>query len=157
MRALAPILAILLFVSPVLAQFWDHYENARVGYEIDVPPDFVGNGESDNGDGQVFYNLDAEQSLTVWGGVLMDGFAEEASLSAQTLAAEGWGVTEQSTTPQWATLAAMRDHRLIYQRMIALCDGQRFAAFRLEFNIRDLSRTEDVLGGLARSFVAVGC
>ncbi len=157
MRALAPVLALLLLASPALAQFWGHYANARFGYEIDVPPDFAGNGESDNGDGQVFYNLGAEQGLTVWGGMLMDGFAGEAGRSAQALTAEGWSVTEQSTTPQWATLAAMRDHRLIYQRMIALCDGVSFAAFRLEFNIRDLSKTDEVLGGLARSFVPTGC
>ncbi len=157
MRIIFSVLALLLFASPALAQYWEHYNNARFGYELDIPPDFVGNGESANGDGQMFYNLAAEQGLTVWGGQLMDTLEAEAGAAVNALGREGWSVTERSSTPQWATLAAMRDHRLIYQRLIALCDGRRFATFRVEFNIRDLSRMDLVMGGLARSFVAKGC
>ena len=78
MRALF-LLALMLIASPALAQFWGHYENARFGYAIDVPPDFVGQGESDNGDGQVFLLLGAEQALTVWGGHLLDTFEQEVA------------------------------------------------------------------------------
>ena len=157
MRILFSILAMLVLVSPTLAQYWGHYSNSRFGYEIDIPPDFVGNGESDNGDGQTFYNLAAEQGLTVWGGEMMNALEAEAGFAADALSRDGWSVTERSSTPQWATLAAMRDHRLVYQRMIALCDGRSFAAFRAEFNISDLARMDPVLSGLARSFVHQGC
>lgn len=147
----------LIFASPALAQFWGHYENARFGYAVDIPPDFVGNGESDDGNGQLFFNLAAEQGLTVWGGDLGGSFEQEATAAASALGNKGWAITEQSTTADWATLAALRDHRLIYQRMIRLCDGASVAAFRAEFNIRDAGAMEAVLGGLARSFVPVGC
>ena len=43
----------LLMVMPLPA-FAADYVNARYGYSIDVPDGFAGQGESDNGDGQVF-------------------------------------------------------------------------------------------------------
>lgn len=156
MRLAALVLAILL-AAPALAQGWGHYANARFGYGIDVPPGFVGHGESDNGDGQGFSRIEAEQTLLVWGGMLPGSF--EAAF-AERLASEqgdGWSVTEQVQVPQWAWFAAQRDHRLVYQRLIPLCDGASYAAFRIEHSIRDLNQVVPVLEGLARSFVAEGC
>lgn len=157
MRALLLTLALLFSAAPALAQYWGHYANARFGYEIDIPPGFEGNGESDNGDGQIFYDLAGEQGLTVWGGHLPDGFEQAVADALAAAQADNLMVTDQSSTPQWASFSAQRDHRLVLQRMIALCDGASYAAFRIEFNIRDLGRMDDVVRGLARSFVPVGC
>ena len=156
MRALL-LLALLLAASPALAQFWGHYENARFGYQIDVPPDFVGRGESDNGDGQVFLRLGAEQVLTVWGGHLLGTFEEEAADRIASASAENWGVSYQASTPQWAVFSGQRDHRIVYQRMIVICDGTSYAAYRMEYKIRDLAAMDAVIEGLNRSFAAVGC
>lgn len=156
MRALLA-LTLFLLASPALAQFWGHYENARFGYQIDVPPDFVGQGESDNGDGQVFLRLDAEQVLTVWGGHLLDTFEQEAAERIASAGDDNWGITYQASTPQWAVFSGQRDHRIVYQRMIALCGGTSYAAYRVEHNIRDLAAMDAVIEGLNRSFVAVGC
>ena len=112
MRALL-VLALMLIASPALAQFWGHHENARFGYAIDVPPDFVGQGESDNGDGQAFLRLGAEQVLTVWGGHLLDTFEEEAAERIASASAENWGVSYQASTPQWAMFSGQRDHRIV--------------------------------------------
>jgi hypothetical protein len=43
------------------------YVNARFGYRIFYPDDFTPQGESDNGDGQVFTGRD-DAELRVWGG-----------------------------------------------------------------------------------------
>ncbi len=43
------------------------YINARFGYRIAYPADFTPQGESDNGDGQVFTGRD-DAELRVWGG-----------------------------------------------------------------------------------------
>ncbi len=43
------------------------YINARFGYRIAYPADFTPQGESDNGDGQVFTGGD-DAELRVWGG-----------------------------------------------------------------------------------------
>lgn len=156
MRLILLLLAFLV-ASPAYGQYWDYYENARFGYGIDVPPDYVGNGESDNGDGQMFYNLEAEQGLTVWGGQMAGSLQAEATLVAETLAGQGWTITENASTPQWSMLAAMRDHRVLVQRSILLCDGASYAAFRAEFNIRDQNAMSGVLQGVSRSFAPIGC
>ena len=156
MRALF-LLALMLIASPALAQFWGHYENARFGYAIDVPPDFVGQGESDNGDGQVFLLLGAEQALTVWGGHLLDTFEQEVADRVASASGENWGVSYQVSTPQWAVFSGQRDHRIVYQRMITLCGGTRYAAYRIEYNIRDLAAMDAVIEGLNRSLVASTC
>ncbi|NMA99485.1 MAG: hypothetical protein GX970_15510 [Phyllobacteriaceae bacterium] len=151
------LVALLLLPAPALAQFWSHYSNDLFRYEIDIPPGFEGNGETAGGEGQWFYNLEAEQGLTIWGARFPGSFERSIIDGAAAIRSEGWAITEQSSTPEWATLAAMRDHRLIFQRSILLCDRKSYAAFRAEFNIRDLGKMGDILGGLSRSFVPKGC
>lgn len=153
----ALLLLALLVTSPAHGQYWDYYENARFGYGIDVPPGYSGNGESDNGDGQMFYDLVAEQGLTVWGGQLTDSLQAEAMRVAETFASQGWTITESTSTPQWSMLAAMRNQRVLVQRSILLCDGASYAAFRAEFNIRDQNAMSSVLHGVSRSFAPIGC
>ncbi|MGY2837489.1 hypothetical protein [Thermostichus sp. OS-CIW-29] len=52
---------------PVAQAGFRPYLNARFGYRIDYPADFIPQGESDNGDGQVFLGQDGAE-LRVWGG-----------------------------------------------------------------------------------------
>ncbi|MBJ3784840.1 hypothetical protein [Devosia sediminis] len=156
MRIFALVIAVF-FASPALAQYWGHYANERFGYEIDVPPGFEGSGESDNGDGQVFYRLEAEQQLTVWGGHLLEGFEAEAAQRQDRASQDNWGISYQASTPQWAVFSGQRDHRVLYQRMIALCDGASYAGYALEYNVRDLAATDAVIDGLNRSLAASDC
>lgn len=52
----------------VLAQSgFQPYINVRFGYRLDYPADFVPQGESDSGDGQVFIGKEGAE-LRVWGG-----------------------------------------------------------------------------------------
>ncbi|WP_140048846.1 hypothetical protein [Devosia lucknowensis] len=151
------ILFLLVFTTPALAQYWGHYTNARFGYAIDVPPDFEGNGEASDGAGQAFYRTEAEQSLEAWGGPMDTGLDALAQSLAADNAALGWGITMQTSTPQWATLSGLRDRRSFFQRLIVLCDGKSYASMRVDFPTADLNAVEPVLQGLARSFVAEGC
>ncbi len=116
-----------------------------------MPPRFVGQGESDNGDGQLYYNLGSEQGLAVWGGHLLDSFEQEVADRLAHASAEDWGISYQASTPHWASFSGQRDHRIFYQRMIALCDGASYAAFRLEHNIADLAQMQVVVEGQLRS------
>ena len=61
---------LLLLPAPAMAADWRHYVNARYGYGVDVPPGFVAQGESENGDGQVFKTPTA--TLTVFGGNILE-------------------------------------------------------------------------------------
>ncbi|WIJ24636.1 hypothetical protein [Devosia sp. RR2S18] len=146
-----------MFCIPALAQFWDHYANARFGYSIDVPPGYSGTGESANGDGQSFEDPGRMQTLLVWGGQLHDGLDAEVANAMRSAAETGWAITYQVATPEWAAFSASKDQRLQQQRLIRLCDGASYAAFRIEYAQEDVPNMESTVAGLVRSLRPEGC
>lgn len=65
---LACLLAGLSLENGISAQLgFQLYINARFGYRIDYPADFIPQGEADNSDGQVFIGKDGAE-LRAWGG-----------------------------------------------------------------------------------------
>jgi hypothetical protein len=153
MRALICFLAIV-FAVPVLATDWGQYDNARFGYTIDVPPGFEWGKEADNGDGRAFRG--GATKLLVWGGNITEDSFEGAVAAAKGFAeADGWGISYEATTPSWASFSGAQGKRILYQRMIALCDGA-YAAFRLEYSAVELGELEPVVERLVQSLKG-GC
>jgi hypothetical protein len=148
--------ALLLFAAwPAQAQDWERYENLRFGYAIDVPAAFVGEGESQSGDGQVFRTEDGTASLHVWGGHVIDESFEVAMQAAIDYAGEdGWALAEQVVTPSWASYSGTRNGLMLHARVIALCGGSQFAAFALEYPERDVDRMGAVAERLTTSLAA---
>jgi hypothetical protein len=145
-----------LATLPALAQNGERYDNPRFGYSVSVPPGFVGQGESDNGDGQAFALPGRAITLNVWGGWLSDFDSEVASRIAQD-AADGWNQTYQAVTPRWASWSATAGGQILYQRLIALCDGQSYAAFRVEYGPRDRAEMDPVVEQLVASLRSDAC
>jgi hypothetical protein len=157
MRAFLLAILLLLIAGPALAQDWGRYGNARFGYAIDVPPEFVGEGESQSGDGQVFRSESGTASLHVWGGHILEGSFEAAMQAAIDYAGEdGWRLGEQIVTPSWASYSGTRNALMLHSRVIALCGGSQFAAFALEYPERELRRMDAVLERLVASLAATG-
>jgi len=150
MRAVALILFALL-TTPALAQGWQTYGNARFGYLIDIPPAFSGLGESDNGDGQAFAADGKPIDLLVWGGYTLEGFDAETAQRMRWDEDEAWNITYQATTPGWASWSAIKGSRILYQRMVLLCDGSSYAAFRAEYSVTDSADMDPVIERLVRS------
>ncbi|WP_052726372.1 hypothetical protein [Devosia epidermidihirudinis] len=151
-------LVLALFATPGFAQGWEPYGNARFGYIIDVPPGFVGSGESDNGDGQSFYNAKGAQGLLVWGGNLLEDFDTAVTSAMDYAVAEnGYNVTYQATTPRWASFSGLNGSRILYQRMILLCDGTSYAAFRVEYSTINAADMKPVVEQLVTSLRDAGC
>ena len=148
------LLALLLLIPlPAFAADWGHYTNTRFGYAVDVPPRFVAQGESDNGDGQVFKTPTAV--LTVFGGNVMEtDFEAEVAQREQFAKDEGWAITYQVSSPQKASWSGKRGGRILYGRMIALCGGQQFASFELEYSSADLKAFNPVVDRLVSSLRA---
>lgn len=142
---------------PALAQYWSHYANARFGYELDIPPGFEGQGESDNGDGQVFLLPNGLQELRVWGGWALDGVEAEATGRIAADMDAGWAITSQAQSPDWAVWAGARDGRGAVSRMIALCEADGYAIFRMEFPLDRMAAVASVVEGITRSFIASTC
>lgn len=153
MRALICFLAVLLAV-PVLATEWGQYDNARFGYTVDVPPGFEWGKEADNGDGRAFRG--GATKLLVWGGNVTEDSFESAVTAAKGFAeSDGWNISYEAVTPSWASFSGAQGKRILYQRMIALCDGA-YAAFRLEYSAVDLGTMEPVVERLVQSLKG-GC
>lgn len=157
MRAFLLAVVLLLISGPAQAQDWGRYENARFGYAIDVPTGFVGEGESQSGDGQVFRSETGTASLHVWGGHILDGSFEAAMQAAIDYAGEdGWRLGEQAVTPSWAGYSGTRNGLMLHARVIALCGGSQFAAFALEYPERELRSMDAVADRLTASLAATG-
>ena len=153
-----PVLALLfaLCALPAFAQGWDHYDNARFGYSIDIPPGFSDNGESDNGDGQSFTG--PGQSLIVWGGyMLAEDFESEVASAIGFAEADAWNITGQTVTPRWASFSAIKGFRHLHQRMILLCDGTSYAGLQADYLVTDSADMEPIIERLEASFRASGC
>ena len=151
MRPLIFALLLALLVAPASAQDWGHYDKGRYGYSIAIPPDYLGQGESDNGDGQEFQRRRGAQRLTVWGGTVNESFEAEVKWQMEQAEAGAWHVTYQAVTAEWASFSAIKGFRILYQRMILLCDRQSYAAFSLEYSVRDSASVDAVVETLVGS------
>lgn len=156
MRALLFLLMALTIV-PAFAQGWVRYENVRFGYFIDLPPDFVAQGESANGDGQSFALPGKPIDLGVWGGQISSNFEQEVAWRIAQDDAEGWNLAYQASTPRWASWSSMKGDRIAYQRLIILCDGSSYAAFRAEYSGRDRLLMDPIVEQLAGSLKSGAC
>ena len=144
---------LLLLPAPAMAAGWRHYVNARYGYGVDVPPGFVGQSESENGDGQVFKTPTAK--LTVFGGNIVSGDFEGEVVQQERFAEQDkWGITYQVSTPQNASFSGKRGARILYARMIPLCHGQQFGMFEIEHSSVDLQAFNPIIDRLVGSFAA---
>ena len=155
MRTFFLVLAALLTL-PALAQSGQLYENARFGYSLSVPDGFAGQDEAENGDGQQFVVPGRAIGLTVWGG-LADDFEQEVAAHLSQDTAAGWNRGDEAVTPRWASWSSSRGGQIAYQRMIALCDGQSYAAVRAEYGLRDRAEMDPLVEQLVASLRGGTC
>ncbi len=142
----------LLVPGFAFAAGWERYENAR-GYAIEVPPGFDWGREADNGDGRAF--RDGASKLSVWGGAIVEASFEDAVQAARgAAAAEGWGITYEVVTPDWASYSGLMGNRVLYRRMIALCGGTEYAAFELQYSTIDMAKLQPTVERLVASLRA---
>ena len=94
--------------------------------------------------------------LTVWGGVFATApdFEAEANARIAGDTEDGWGLAAHATSPTWATWSATKPGRVMHQHMIALCDGQGYAALRFDYAQVDRRRLDTMIEPLIASFKA---
>ncbi|MDV3251767.1 hypothetical protein DevBK_10520 [Devosia sp. BK] len=156
MRILAPLFALALLALPATAQeTWSAYENPAFNYTVDIPPGFEGQGAEANGSGEAFLFDGRVGRLKVWAAPLgASGFETESYGQLASDMASGWGVTERSTTPTWATWSGAKKDRVLKQHMIALCDGKAYAALRFDYAQTDRSKFDPLVDQLVASLKA---
>jgi len=149
MRVLLLLVPVLLMPLSAMAAGWSHYSNARFGYAIDVPPGFIGQGESANGDGQAFKTPTA--TLRVFGRYIVDGGFEDQVRAEQDYAKQdGWAITYAVSTPRYASFSGVKAGRVSYTRMIPLC-GDAFAEFDLAYSKADIQKFNPSIDQLVAS------
>jgi hypothetical protein len=151
------LLTLMLIPVAALAADWGHYANSRYGYEIAIPPGFSGQGESDNGDGQVFLSERGTEELRVFGGYLTGGdFSSEMAERQQQDESAGWAITYQASTPKWVSYSGTKAGFILYVRAIARC-GDQYALFRLQYSKHDAAALDPVISRLVGSLTAGRC
>lgn len=127
------------------------YCNDRFSYCLNVPPFLVGQGESDNGDGQVFLGKDRDVKLLVWGDLNALGDTlrqrfEEAARGTLTRR-----VTYQVLRGSWFVVSGTEGGRVFYQRTMLDARRDVYATFLLEYPLGDRA-TEKTIRALSNSF-----
>ena len=142
-----------VLATAALAGEWGHYANARFGFNIDVPPDFVAHGESDNGDGQFFDTPTAE--FLVFGSSMLDETLEAVADRVKSqMEQDHYTVTYEASTPSWASFSGVNGGTIIYVRLIPLCGGIAFGEFTLSYGRADVAKFDPVITRLVRSFTS---
>jgi len=113
-------LVILFLSGAATAQdAYKEYCNARFQYCISYPADFVGEGESANGDGQVFYSPDRAVKITGYGSLVLEE-EDLGKLSRQyTFSAKGIKVSYKVMKPDWFIFSGTDTAgNIVYQKTI---------------------------------------
>jgi hypothetical protein len=142
------LLALALLIGPA-AGGWGHYNNARFGFSIDVPPGFAVQGESANGDGNTFTTPTAELRAFA-GNIVERDFESEVRGEQGAVTDEGFAITYQATTPQWASFSGKHGGRIVYGRLVAICHDQ-FMGFVLEYSAADIAKFNPIVDRLVSS------
>lgn len=150
------LLAIVFCLSTwVLAADWGTYEDTRYGYVFGVPPGFAAIAGRDDGAGHLFASVDGTQRLRTWGGSTPgDGYEATVAAIMDAARAAGWLLSGDRVAPAWAGWAGRRNGMRLEARMIALCEGRRYAAVEIVYPERALHTAGPVAERLARSLAA---
>ncbi len=155
-RVLLISLALFAFTSPAIASGWKPYGNARFQYWIDIPPDFSGVKESENGDGGVSSSPDGRAKLSVWGSYTDSSFSAEVSWRIDQDRSNGWTVAYQKQQTNWAVWSGTKGNRIFYARAIPAC-GDATAYFRLEYDKGQKKAFDSIVSGLVKSLRSGRC
>ena len=143
-------MALMLLASPAVAAEWRPYDNPAFGYTVDVP---VGLGqEAETEAGLIIQS--ATVTLTVFGlAVAPMDFATVVETAIASSEDEGFVVTGQSVTPEWARYVAVNGAQRQAVGLVALCDGASLAAYELRYMEADstaMAAVAERLGGTLR-------
>jgi hypothetical protein len=127
------------------------YVNARFKYSISYPADLlIPQGESENGDGQVFKETGTSSvEMRVYGGY---NVLHETLKSRFTELTGKWanGVTYKVLRQDWFVVSAMVNGKIHYQKTILR--GDTFKTFEIEYDAVRGSTYNDVTVHIAKSF-----
>lgn len=149
MRIMA-VLALMILTQPAVAQQWGSYHNQRFGATADVPPDFAPAGpEAANSDGLIFRTRNGGL-LTIYGAAIPGSVFEAfvASAIAHDQSYNGYPISGQTITPDWAEYWGGGSGRNLRVRLESSCNGRIAVVAKLEYSGNLNSTVDRVFGSL---------
>jgi hypothetical protein len=156
--AVATLLAVT--TASAAAPVYDVYCNARYGYCVAYPrTHLLPQGESDNGDGQVFLSRDGKAKLTVWGEHLVvsgDSLAARYAQRSRSRAASkgipARTVTYRLSRPDWFVVSGKQGTTIFYEKVIYKAGRSVLASFTLTYPQETAGTYDPVAAKVAASF-----
>ena len=87
----------------------------------------------------------------MWSGNLLGDLEAEVARRMEGDADEAWNISYQAVTPRWASWSAVKGARIAYQRMLLLCNGTSYGAFRIEYSVTDSTEMDPVIERMVAS------
>lgn len=149
---LARLIALLLLCpGSAFAADWWSYDNAGLGYVIELPSDFHLSGPSDDTDRLSLSPADRSAMLQVFGTALTNGdFATEANVRVALAKDQGWKISYSKSNSRGISFSGTRQGRIVYVRGVALCNGGA-AFFQMDYSKMDMHRYDAIVMRLVRS------
>jgi hypothetical protein len=129
---------------------FDSYSNAKYGYAVGYPKhEFLPQGESDAGDGQIFLSPDGKAELRVYG---------EFNVLDETLAARFQAALGQSglqpnykvLRKDWFVVSGMLSGKVFYQKTLQTKDA--FYTLMLTYDVTAKSTYDPLVADIVKSF-----
>jgi hypothetical protein len=153
-RTILFLIATLTAASASAADNFLFYNNARYGYEIAYPADFVAQGVSGSGDGQVFASATDDAELRVYASTCTAGedvnAARQISKYIQEAKQEKSVVTYQRRGKDFAVVSGTLGKRIFYYKLIIR--GQWCTQFRFEYEAAQKVKYDAYTARIASSF-----
>ena len=150
MKIFLLLLPVILLSQVVFGQTdYKTYANARYGYSISYPADLLEpQGESDNGDGQVFKNSDAEMRVYGSNSVLDETLEKQYR---KLLKNYGKSIAYKTFREKFFVVSAIRNDKIFYQKTFENSDGV-FITFEIEYKKSERAKYDKAVTKIVKSF-----
>lgn len=124
------------------------YGNVRFGFHVNVPREFSPQGESDNGDGQVFLSAGGNAEVRVYGSWLME---PEITCSADAVhATDAAHISYRRQIGDTSFVSGTVGDRIFYTKVIRASD--RCLTLSMQYPSKEKQAYDAIVQSIARSF-----
>ena len=138
------------FAQSAEVSTWKVYCNARFAYCLEYPRTLIAQGESDNGDGQVFRSKDRRVELRAYGSL---NFLEQTPAQYRKAASAGKRVTYTLEKPGFFVLNGLEGQNIVYHKTIYPRSQEKYVSLILSYPQSLRSSWDKAVGRLSKSLV----
>jgi hypothetical protein len=130
------------------------YANARFGYSISYPAGIlIPQGESDNGDGQIFRSRDGKAEMRVFGRYNVQNETLRGAFNAAVTGEGGSGreVTYKLLKGNFYVVSGRQNGKIFYEK--TMLKGDTFKTFMMKYDESESATYNSITSRVSRSFV----